>query len=550
MKNLKHSLLLLMKAALSSVVLMASAAVADNQIITVSPAEPAFGESDESVTFSVVYATDPENTGVPGFGLKMYFNSAVLEGKALNVNADIGGQQTGPSVQADSADGDNDTSTDKVVVVAWIENTKQEGFGDTVSVPWPEVEDFTGGVSIIDVSFGRADTTFTGKSQVNFILSTAAGFDAKANSFDIIFKDDETAPVVTLGESSVTIEAVGPLTSEDNATAFADFIKTITVEDNKDTLTTENLDAFVTQDGALVAAPEGFAPGTYEITFIASDSSGNKSEGVVVTLTVADTTLPVLSGVSDVALSAADKNGASSAGVLAATALDSVDGQVAVAYSVGGADLGANFPLGETTVTVKAADAAGNMAEGSLVVTVTDTNSPIIASTVPVSLEADGATGYAGSKDAILSAVSATDNVDDAPMVTLSNDSLGDLPLGTTQVDVMVKDAAGNSTEAAVAVTVVDTTKPTITVSNLVLTVDSADEVIFSSDARVSDWVTSVTATDIVDGTTAVASSVLPENFAVGDPVVITFTSTDDAGNAATPEGSVILTVGPAVSVA
>ena len=355
---------------------MASAAVADNQIITVSPAEPAFGESDESVTFSVVYATDPENTGVPGFGLKMYFNSAVLEGKALNVNPDIGGQQTGPSVQADSADGDNDTSTDKVVVVAWIENTKQEGFGDTVSVPWPEVEDFTGGVSIIDVSFGRADTTFTGKSQVNFILSTAAGFDAKANSFDIIFKDDETAPVVTLGESSVTIEAVGPLTSEDNATAFADFIKTITVEDNKDTLTTENLDAFVTQDGALVAAPEGFAPGTYEITFIASDSSGNKSEGVVVTLTVADTTLPVLSGVANVALSAADKNGAPSAGVLAATALDSVDGQVAVAYSVGGADVGDNFPLGETTVTVKAADAAGNMAEGSLVVTVSDTNSP------------------------------------------------------------------------------------------------------------------------------------------------------------------------------
>ena len=550
MRNLKHSLLLLMKAALSSVVLIASAAVADNQIITVSPAEPAFGESDESVTFSVVYATDPENTGVPGFGLKMYFNSAVLEGKALNVNPDIGGQQTGPSVQADSADGDNDTSTDKVVVVAWIENTKQEGFGDTVSVPWPEVEDFTGGVSIIDVTFGRADTTFTGKSQINFILSTAAGFDAKADSFDIVFKDDETAPVVTLGDSSVTIEAVGPLTSEDSSTAFADFIKTITVSDNKDTLTTDNLDAFISQDGALVAAPEGFAPGTYEITLIASDSSGNKSEGVVVTLTVTDTTKPVLSGVANVALSAVTKDGAPSAGILAATALDSVDGQVAVAYSVGGADLGANFPLGETTVTVKAADAAGNMAEGSLVVTVTDTNSPIIASTAPVSLEADGATGYAGSKDAILSAVSATDNVDDAPMVTLSNDSLGDLPLGTTQVDVMVKDAAGNSTEAAVAVTVVDTTKPTITVSNLVLTVDSADEVIFSSDARVSDWVTSVTATDIVDGTTAVASSVLPENFAVGDPVVITFTSTDDAGNAATAEGSVILTVGPAVSVA
>jgi len=550
MKNLKHSLLLLMKAALASVVLMASAAVADNQIITVSPAEPAFGESDESVTFSVVYATDPENTGVPGFGLKMYFNSAVLEGKALNVNPDIGGQQTGPSVQADSADGDNDANTDKVVVVAWIENTKQEGFGDTVSVPWPEVEDFTGGVSIIDVTFGRADTTFTGKSQVNFILSTAAGFDAKADSFDVIFKDDETAPVVTLGESSVTIEAVGPLTSEDNATALADFIKTITVEDNKDTLTTENLDAFVTQDGALVAAPEGFAPGTYEITFIASDSSGNKSEGVVVTLTVADTTQPVLGGVSNVALSAADKNGAPSAGVLAAVALDSVDGEVVVAYSVGGADVGDNFPLGETTVTVKAADSAGNMAEGTLVVTVSDTTSPVIVSAAGVALEADGELGYGGSTASIIAAIGVSDNVDDAPAVTLGASVPEVLPFGVTQVAVVVTDAAGNATEGTVPVTVADTTKPEFSGANLlVLTVDAADEVVASDDARVTTWLAGVTATDIVDGATDVTNSALPSTFAVGE-VVITFTSSDSRGNEATAEVTVLVTVGPAVTVA
>ena len=38
---------------------LAVKAGADQQIITVDPVDPAFGESDSSVTISVVYSTDP-----------------------------------------------------------------------------------------------------------------------------------------------------------------------------------------------------------------------------------------------------------------------------------------------------------------------------------------------------------------------------------------------------------------------------------------------------------------------------------------------------------
>ncbi|MDG1115223.1 MAG: HYR domain-containing protein [Pseudomonadales bacterium] len=522
-----------------------SAAYGDQQIVTVSPSSPAFGEADDSVVLAIKYATDPVNKGATGLGLKIFYNGDLLQADDLALNEGVGGTPT-VGVADDTDDGDNDPSTDKKIIVAWLQKNTT---GLTPEpIPWPEI-DHTDGVTLYDLTFGRKDAAFVGKTTLNFQVDTAAGFDPLAESVDVIFKDDEVSPVITLDGSSVSVEAGFPLTTEDNTPALAEFIATVTVTDNKDTLTTDDLNAFVSQDGELVPAPEGFAPGVYEVTLTATDSAGNVSEPAVITVTITDTTTPLLNNVVDLEVPAVDKNGVPASVVsFAVTALDSVDGEVPVAYSVGGTDVGENFPLGDTTVTVNAVDAAGNLSESTFTVTVADVTNPV-ASAEDVTLEADGSTGYSGSKEAILAAVSATDNVDDAPIVTFIDDSLGDLPLGLNSVGVRVKDAAGNSTDAVVSVTVVDTTKPAITVSNLVLTVDTDDEVVASSDARIAAWVTGVTATDIVDGTTTVTNTDLPENFAVGETIV-TFTSSDAAGNEATTEGTVVLTVGPAVLVA
>ena len=528
---------------------IASAAEDAKWLISTDPVDPSLSPEATELVLGVNYATDPAGTGAPGFGIKTFWDGSLLKRTKYARNQELGGFYVGSSEQADTDDLDNDPKTTMFRVVSWIGGSGEDENGDSVAIPWPEIE-FAEGVKLFDLTFDRVDAAFVGKTTVNFVLDSATGFVNDPSSVDVIFKDDETPPVVTLDADSVSVEAGFPLTTEDNTPALADFIATITVTDNKDTLTTDSLDAFVLKDGELVAAPEGFAPGTYEITFIASDSSGNESEGVVVSLTVTDTTKPVLSGVANVALSAVNQDGAPSAGILAATALDSVDGQVAVAYSVGGADVGDNFPLGETTVTVKAADNAGNMAEGTLVVTVSDTTNPVIVSAAGVALEADGELGYGGSSASIIAAIGVSDNVDDAPVVTLGASVPEVLPFGVTQVAVVVTDAAGNATEGTVPVTVADTTKPEFSGANLlVLTVDAADEVVASDDARVTTWLAGVTATDIVDGATDVTNSDLPSTFAVGE-VVITFTSVDSRGNEATAEVTVLVTVGPAVTVA
>ena len=165
-------------------------------------------------------------------------------------------------------------------------------------------------------------------------------------------------------------------------------------------------------------------------------------------------------------------------------------------------------------------------------------------------MEADGELGYGGSSASIIAAIGVSDNVDDAPVVTLGASVPEVLPFGVTQVAVVVTDAAGNATEGTVPVTVADTTKPEFSGANLlVLTVNAADEVVASDDARVTTWLAGVTAMDIVDGATDVTNSDLPSTFAVGE-VVITFTSVDSRGNEATAEVTVLVTVVPAVTVA
>ena len=539
------------KIVLIAAAVFSGAVYAKTQTIISDPKTLAVTAGATDLVFTLNYTAtenDGSNARVTGIGARIYYDSSELTLKSLIPDAALVDREyltTDPDTPLeatdDSNDGDGDSKTDKVVIVAYFSLSGK--FPN--STLW--AEDNT--LSFATLTFDLADSaTEDNTTSVNYVLDGAAGFDLVAESISITVKGDEVKPTLTLGESSIIIEAQGPLTNEDNTPALAEFIATIAVTDNKDTLTTDDLDAFVLQDGELVAAPEGFAPGVYEVTLTATDLAGNVSEPAVVTLTITDTTIPLLSGVVDLEVPAVDKNGVPASAVsFSVTAFDSVDGEVAVAYSIGGADVGVNFPLGVTTVTVNAVDDAGNLSESTFTVTVADVTNPV-ASTVNVTFEADGSTGYSGSKESILAAVSATDNVDDTPIVTLIDDSLGDLPLGPNSVGVRVKDAAGNSTDLEVSVTVVDTTKPVITVSNLLLTVDTADEGVASSDARVGEWITGVTATDSVDGTTTVTNTDLPETFAVGQTVV-TFTSSDTAGNKATVEGTVILTVGPAVSV-
>jgi len=579
---------------------LGTGALADGveQIVSVAADEVAVGPEATNVFFDVTYTTDPVGELATGLDIQMFYDSAVIAfervskakveasklvvdtqytirkegntdwtavGAADNekdtvftatgqgegtgtadevcfeesltcLNSEVSGFLIGIQDKEDSSNEDGDASTDRYVLVAYAATGADQFPGEDTEFP----------VKLLSQNFKKVDSAFEGATKITFVAGPASGNTAKVpQNFSVRFKGDEIKPTITLAESSVTIEAQDQLTDEDNSQELTDYIATITVEDNKDDLTTDDIEvSLITKDGEEVADDNGFAPGTYEVTLVVKDSSQNESDPVVLTLTVVDTTAPLLSGVSDVTLAALNAEGIVSAGQLAISADDLVDGPIEFILTVDG-ETPSSYPLGETVVTVTATDKSGNTSTETLTVTVTDQTPPVISSSL-VTLEANGEVGFAGTAG-IIAAITVLDNVDLAPAVTIVGKDV--LSFVDTSVTVVAEDAAGNKTEGVVPVTVVDTTAPEFSGANqLILTVDAEDEVVAATDKRVTDWLTGVTATDLVDGDVEVTNSALPAQFAFGEEE-ITFTATDARNNTATKVVTVLVAVGPSVTV-
>ncbi len=131
-----------------------------------------------------------------------------------------------------------------------------------------------------------------------------------------------------------------------------------------------------------------FIMGTTSVTVIATDKAGNKSQ-VNFTVTVADTTAPVLSQPPDVTAEATGVRGAVVNFPLP-SAVDSVDPAPTVRAIPAS---GMMFALGATVVTVMATDAAGNQSQVSFTVTVADTTAPVLSQPANVTVEAMGVGG-------------------------------------------------------------------------------------------------------------------------------------------------------------
>jgi uncharacterized delta-60 repeat protein len=115
-----------------------------------------------------------------------------------------------------------------------------------------------------------------------------------------------------------------------------------------------------------------FSLGLTAVTVTATDINGTATN--TFTVTVQDTTPPVITVPANIVAEATSASGAAVAFNVSAT--DLVSGAVQVTGSWGNGGL--TFPLGVTTVTERATDAAGNSATNSFTVTVQDTTPPAI----------------------------------------------------------------------------------------------------------------------------------------------------------------------------
>lgn len=234
---------------------------------------------------------------------------------------------------------------------------------------------------------------------------------------------DKTAPVISNIPSSQAVEATGG---------------------NGATVSWNNLTAIDAVDGAVdvICSPSSgstFAIGATTISCSASDSHGNASMTATFTVTVRDTTAPVISNMPlSQTVEAASANGANLSWS-SPTATDTVDGAIAVNCD---RIAGSTFALGTNTVTCTATDAYNNSSQSSFAVTVSDTIAPII-SNVPanqtvVATSANGA-------DVFWSNPTGVDLVDGTVLVTCIPTAGSNFAIGATKVICTASDHAGNT---------------------------------------------------------------------------------------------------------
>ena len=176
-------------------------------------------------------------------------------------------------------------------------------------------------------------------------------------------------------------------------------------------------------------APTVFPLGETIVTWTATDSSGN-SASATQTITVVDTTAPVITTPENIISNATSK-------LNNIVTLD----QISVIDSISTVQITNNAPsyyeFGETIVTWTATDSSGNSASATQTITVVDTTAPVI--TTPQNIVVDAVHTETFLE---IGLASVNDIIDDIP--TITNDAPTVFPLGETIVTWTATDKFGN----------------------------------------------------------------------------------------------------------
>jgi len=309
---------------------------------------------------------------------------------------------------------------------------------------------------------------------------------------------DNQAPVVT-APAAVTVEATGANTAVTLGVA--------TVVDN------------VTTGLTATAAPAGpYTVGVHTITWTSTADAVGNIGAATQTVTVQDTTAPVVTAPGAVTIEA---TGAATAVPLGtATVADAVTaGLTATATPAG------PYAVGVHTITwTSIADAAGNVGTAPQTVTVQDTTVPVFtgAPLAAVTAEAVGA-----ATTVALTAPAVTD----AFTVTITSNAPVFFPLGTTPVIWTATDANGQVATTTQNVVVSDTIVPVFTGAPL------GNVAAESTGVNTSVTLTPPTVTDVF---TVTVTNNAPATFPLGTTVVV-WTATDANGLSVTTTQNVVV---------
>jgi len=195
-------------------------------------------------------------------------------------------------------------------------------------------------------------------------------------------------------------------------------------------------------------APEFFPIGETIVSWTATDVGGNTAS-IEQKITIFDTTFPILEIPKDIVIESTslDQN---EINLGEATAMD--NGEITSITN----DAPEFFSLGETTVTWTAIDSSNNFSSLTQSVSVIDTTAPEISSLEDITLEATSVDANIVNLDSPTAS-----DVQDVTIYIIAPDVF---PVGETTVTWTAVDESGNSASATQTVTIVDTTKPGLSI--------------------------------------------------------------------------------------
>ncbi|UZH55706.1 HYR domain-containing protein [Salinimicrobium tongyeongense] len=376
--------------------------------------------------------------------------------------------------------------------------------GAVVEFTTPEGFDNSGDVIVTQIAGPVSGETFpVGTTTVTFQVEDASGNTATC-SLEVTVTDNEDPTITSIANITENVDVA-------SCSAIVEY-ELPTATDNCEGVT-------VTLTEGLASGSE-FPLGVTEVTYTATDASGNEVS-TTFTVTVVDNIAPEIVCVNDI-FDTVGENGT--------TAVVTYEAPVAsdnCSYTVeqtAGLASGSEFPLGTTTNTFVVTDTAGNTASCSFDVTITDDEDPSLECPAPINANVD-----AGICGAVVefSTPEGFDNSGAVTVTQIAGPVSGEVfPVGTTTVTFQVKDASGNTATCSFDVTVTDNEDPTITsVSNITENVDVA-----SCSATVEYELP--TATDNCEGVEVTLTEGLASGseFPLGETTV-TYTATDASGN-------------------
>jgi large repetitive protein len=444
--------------------------------------------------------------------------ASVMRFGAVDVNSAVDQEFTLTCVVSDAA-GNGAIVTRKVVIVNHIQPLISLVGGDMV---WEATHDFVDpGATAYDVLDGRLDGSISvGGDAVDVMAPAGTVF---VRTYDVVNSArlsavqrqrrvqvvDTTAPVVGLvGDSSVVHEG---------ATAYHDAGATAW----------DSLDGNITQRVVAAGAVNESAPaGTaFVLQYDASDVAGNAAATVHRTVTIVDTTPPIVTLLGGASMLVEGSHAWVDPGC---TAFDSLDGDVTSTVTVTGA-VDTRAVAGTVfTLVYSARDRSNNTAAAVMrQVMVVDTTAPYILLAGPANVSHEATQAW------VEPGWVATDSLDDSLTVnvTVAGSVNVSARAGSVyELTYSVRDRAGNAAAVATRrVTIVDTTVPTIRLLGPAVVqheggtpyVDAGWTATDSLDGDLSAQVVS-------DGSTAVNTSA-----PAGSVFAVSYTVRDAAGNAA-----------------